>query len=711
MDSTTFHNYYDAAVQALEEQRLGDSLQALNNLLVLQPSAHLQSKLQEITYGYQYLLDYMLKGQSDPERIKMFLSFISKTYDVADDVFRQYDLNTSSHFATTAAVIRNMQQGKSLSSVLSQHPSYQTLFETVWTSAKWDAEDTKAAQNYMMNEEVDENSKCLFVSAATMGLLHHFDAAKFRFLGIHMEHTSVMTAVRSIVGYILAACHYQKRMYLCHDIQLLGLNIFSSPTRAEMLRDVQAQFFMLNESDSIAKRMRDEIMPQMMEKIKKYQQKGLFNAESVNEALMEQNLDPALFVDDDLGKQIRQLITRQSQGADLYLNTFSMMKHNLPFFNTMVNWFFPFTAEHPDIKRTYNAQFFSIINTLAQSNPLCDSDRYSFYFALVGLTDNMLSSFGPLYEQMKQMQEKDDEAGATAEKDERKNPMLQLRFYMQDIFRFFKYSRFHEDRISPFKGPINLFEMLPFDESMLSREDIDYLCEFAFATKSYEAAISFYNMVEKKTSVHWQKMGYCHQLLNDYDNAVACYRKAALSDTPSQWMLRQMAFCHRHLLKWDDALSDYRQLVALDAENIKYLLGEAECHVMLQQYEDATKLLSKVYYLDEDNLTAVRALAWCKLLLHKPNEASTLYQKLLHTPASIPEDSLNAGHTALVMGNVGEAVRLYRDFLRQTQREQAEPQFFDDDLQVFTEYGVNRQQLKIVRDAVNMNNDAPYGIS
>ena len=176
-------------------------------------------------------------------------------------------------------------------------------------------------------------------------------------------------------------------------------------------------------------------------------------------------------------------------------------------------------------------------------------------------------------------------------------------------------------------------------------------------------------------------------------------------------MLRQMAFCHRHLLKWDDALSDYRQLVALDAENIKYLLGEAECHVMLQQYEDATKLLSKVYYLDEDNLTAVRALAWCKLLLHKPNEAATLYQKLLHTPASIPEDSLNAGHTALVMGNIGEAVRLYRDFLRQTQQEQAEPQFFDDDLQVFTEYGVNRQQLKIVRDAVNMNNDAPYGIS
>lgn len=701
MSTSSFHDYYDTALQALGEQRLGDALQALNNLLAVYPAPQVSAELQTINDGYRYLLEYMLTGQADPSREQMFRSFIRSTYDVIDDVFRLHEMNGSSHFATTAQVIKQMRPGTSLQSRLEGNPSYQTIFESVWTSAKWTADDEATAQSYMQADETDEVKQCIFVSAATLGLLHHFDIAKFRFLGDTMHHSNVMVSVRAICGFILAAYHYKNRLYLLPDIEAQALEFFSSPRNTEMLRDVQAQFFMLNESEGIAQKMRDDIMPQMMEKIKEYKQKGIFSPDSMNDVLMEQSLDPALFVNDDLGKKIKQLIERQSQGADLYLNTFSMMKQNFPFFNTAANWFCPFTNEHPDIKQRNNDKLFGIVNNLAQSNPLCNSDRYSFFFMMDSLSSNMLQSLGPLYEQMMQVQEKVEATATKFEKNERTDRALQLRFYMQDLFRFFKYFRYRDERISPFKTAVNLLDVRLFNEEMLTQEDLHYLSEFAFATKVYDVAVIYYEKSEEHTPIYWQKLGYCHQMLSAYEEAIECYRKSALSSPPSQWMLRQMAECHRHLLQWNEMLEVYQQLLKTDDENTTYLMREAECYVMLKQPEEAAKLLSKVYYLDENHHTAIRALAWCKMLTHKPEDAAALYQKLLDTPAAIADDFYNAGHAALVLGHFNEAVGYYRQYLRQTNQTYADTRFFDADMQILAEYSMTDWKLQLVRDALN----------
>ena len=97
---------------------------------------------------------------------------------------------------------------------------------------------------------------------------------------------------------------------------------------------------------------------------------------------------------------------------------------------------------------------------------------------------------------------------------------------------------------------------------------------------------------------------------------------------------------------------------------------------------------------------ALRALAWCSLLSGNLEQAETYYAKILALNPSA-SDYFNAGHSAWLNHDITEAVCRYQASVESSKLEFVAPDFFDADAWLLKEYGVTRNELLLMRDAIN----------
>ena len=699
MDKQTFSVLYEDVQQALTDNRLSDALHALEGLLAFTGNWECKSDLMEVKESYGMLLDYMSRGFVDPERDKLFKQFLRRTYEISDVAYRDFLMSDGdSHYASVWSILQKMSQPVSLSGILQQGGSYRQLFEVAWTAPLWTKSEYEAAHQITESERWPEYERCVLLSGVTMGALQVFDVQRLKFL-LDLSVSPVPAfRVRALVGMVLVYLKYEKRCRYYAEVEAQLRLMADLPGFVSMLQALQMQFFLSLETKKIEKSLREEILPEVMKKAKNIHLDKSLGFDDLQEKLSEQDLNPEWDENgkpSELGKKMKELAEMQMKGADVYIGSFKMFKQKFPFFSVAANWFCPFTFQHPELGKVCEGD--SFLKTFLSTGSLCDSDKYSFCFMI----QEMPAMHGDiLRQQMNAAIDGHEEIlQAAIQKDEEKKTEHLLRSYVQDLYRFFTLFRYRDVHDNPFSRNLLLTDCHPFDEMLSNVDTLQELADFTFKEKSYLYALKFYEHLPE-SAANYQKIGFCHQSVKDYQQAVEAYEKANLLKADSAWTLRQLGNCYRALGDFVKALRYFEELEPMASEDVGLLLRLSECYLQLKQYDKAFDKLYKADYLAPESGTALRALAWCSLLTGKTEQACQYYEKILsQNPQS--DDFLNAGHAAWIHGDVAAALSDYRKVLEKRKLDFAPNTFFGDDAQILLERGKSDLDLHLMIDVLN----------
>ena len=689
--------------KSIEGKHLYEALTSLHGAAVCLKNTLLAEEVEQVTSSYNMLLDYYAKGVEDPERSKLYLRFNRQCIELTEKVSRAVELATSNHYATTHHTLQRL-LGEPLSLLSADSlPSldYRDLFDLIYTSDLLQMAEHEMLASYFWHEDDLLERKCLVASALTLSSLKYFDPHKLRLLTDLSEHQEDSLKVRGLVGVVfVCSCHASKLDYypdiVAHLEQLLG-----QTTWRQNLELLQLQLFLTLDTKRIDNRINKEIMPKMMEQLKGMQKDREFTLDDLTPDLLDSDINPEwkTKAQETMNDLLTEFMGLQAKGADLYMSTFKNLKQRFPFFNHAANWFYPFTFNHPAIPKTCKTN--PMIAVMLKANVLCDSDKYSLClmseFMTNGINLNGLEASIPV--ETKATIEEDKEQIRKAEFSN-ESISEQIRSYVQGFYRFSNLFTFHVNFVNPFTHNLLIGEIHPFESMLDNIDHVTHLADSVFEDHAYSLALHLYEKVpaNRLSPELLQKMGFCHESMKQYEEAVDCYNQSLLSLPEHIWTLRRLVICLRHLRKYAEAELHLVELEQLQPENTDVALWLAECFMHEKLYDEAFKRLFKVDYLNPGLIKVKRALAWCSLLTGKYEQAEKYYAGILDDAQSrTANDLLNAGHVAWLTGNTPEAVARY---VQATCKMDNAYQFLDADKDLLLQGGKSETDLTMMADAV-----------
>lgn len=221
--------------------------------------------------------------------------------------------------------------------VLKRHEdSLKTLFLQTWTHTNWTAEEVAAAQAMLQSELLPVNDLCLFTSAVTLSVMECFDLKKL-FMADRCLPSPQCTGQPTSPGrnYFYPAC-LSPRISFYPEINLRITALMEETAFERDLLRIHIQILLSQETEKIDKKMREEIIPEMLKSMSPMRNMK-FGFEESDEEKDDTNPDWADAIEKSgLGDKLREMNELQLEGADVYMSTFSQLK-SYPFFRDISN--------------------------------------------------------------------------------------------------------------------------------------------------------------------------------------------------------------------------------------------------------------------------------------------------------------------------------------------------------------------------------------
>jgi tetratricopeptide (TPR) repeat protein len=730
MDKQDLQAHFQKITEALLQKRLKQAFDGLDFLLSGRFSIwQLKEKLYELQDNYKRMLRYLTEGVQDPEQEKIYNDLLRSVHHLADRTILEIKTaSTWSYFyenrkslafyvpETTEQLLETLDDwtGKTtLTDLLEEGEEKRErlqslekekekidskLFYQIWLSNFWNSGEREQWTQVLNNNLYAISSQCLVISALTLNLEEIFDDKKVRLLLDACENEQEELRQRALTGLLLFLRRYDDRLYLYPEILNQLQHLAEQKRFINDVRRIILQFILSKETEKITRIMKEEIIPGMMKISPKLNNKirldELFGETGMDEKNPEwQNL----IEESGLGNRLQEFTELQMEGADVMHSSFIHLK-NFPFFQEIQNWFIPFVANSQCIEEK---SFSDFVKILFESDLLCNSDKYSFYFSISQMPETykkmMMGQFSAESSAVREM----IKGELPVNSPQKIHPVA--RQYIQDLYRFYK--------LFPKHGHFeDIFEMQPEFNRIPSiarfvsdRESQTIIGEYYFQRNYFaEAAEIFGDLLREDANNETllQKRGYCLQMLGNLNEAVADYLKAELLNAANSWTIKKLAHCYRALKQPFEALEYYRKAARLNPDNLSIQLHIGHCYLELKNYSEALKCYFKVEYLTDGKEKAWRPIAWCSFLTGKYNEAMDYYSKILESnPNAI--DYLNAGHARFALGNNKEALSLYRAALN------AQGDSFEKFLELFTadipdllHAGVKPENIPVLLDSL-----------
>ena len=666
----------------------------------------LSSRLDEIETSYSYMLQYFRQGVSDTGRIEMHNRLIGKAILLNDDIRSAILCPTSSsqlyqekrrqqaQTMTYRELDASLQDFAQLSnptadgymSFADAHEKVLSMmFRKIWASGLWSRQEYEDALGIVSSPLILNDDRMLAVSAVTLSIFGRFDPLKFQLLAVSQRSEETGVAQRALTGLALAAMKYEDILQFFPETHPMLAAVADQPDIRERMIMLQMALLLTRETVKLENKMKQEIIPNLLKNPK-------LGSVDIEEALRN---DP----NPEWKTRIEEISEMQMQGADVYMATFSHMK-NYSFFNEPGNWFRPFDMDQPDVRRAlgdHNPAVKDITNVLLASPMFCNSDKYSFCMMFQSLPtmqrDSMLGHIVP------------PEADISEMSRCRISPEMQLRRYIQDLYRFYKVHPYRTEFWDPFSTRLDLIGTKPLKPLIFSTENIRSVATYLLEKEYYTEACSLFKLymgqpdAEMADSQLYQKMGYAFQNSEEYSDAIEAYIRADILDPDNTWTLMHTASCYR--LSGDNrkALETYLHLERLAPEDINVQFHIGESLAAEKDYAEALKRFFKVFYLKPQSKRALRAIAWYSLLSKDTEQAVRYYSKLLDTEKPNAQDYLNAGHAQLVSGNMETAIMYYRNSLSAIGTDEF-LKFLRADAPTLASLGIEKETLPLIIDLI-----------
>lgn len=723
---------YNDIIHFLDQKRLKEGFIQLKASAVETDNWKLQSDIENLQTTYDYMLQYAAKGQADPERARLFNELRCTGYELADrtefikkyskgygdfsDKFREFKFKPARSYEELGHELSSLEQHMQISNLLhtdatENNPGNQMnqrlvildeLFNKTWVSTHWSKEDFKEACELSLIPGVGTFDLSVFVSAVTLNLMLYFDPLKFQYLlNLYLLNEDVALSQRTLIGIALCIYYHENRIKLYPNlIGALSL-LKDKPNFERQLNDVQVLFLVSRETEKIDKKMREEILPQIINN------PHLANPDlKINEIDLSELEEKNPEWEDDINQiseHIRELGKLQKEGADTYMSTFSQLK-SYPFFREAAHWFYPFNKDVPEISKLFSegkVKSTSFLGTIFDSPIFCNSDKYSLCLTLKTVPEQQIQMMSTdLKGEADTVREQLSIDLSTSGKN---NDRAFCRQYVQDLYRFFKIWSFRQQQHDIFTDKLTLWKCETLRSYVFmgnhEKEIADYLFTKGYLAESAELYQDLSETIPNVAEIK-QKLGFALQKMKRYEDAVKAYEMADILKTNDAWTLKHMAQCYKRMNNYEKALKCFQQVETLEPDNLNLALQIGQCLATLRSYNQALTYFFKVEYLGKAPENARRAIGWCYFMTGKYEEAARFYGKIIDQATPGPEDWLNYGHIYLAQQDMKHALECYRKAADTCMTHDDFVNMFMNDQMALLEQGITEESLYITLDLI-----------
>lgn len=727
MTESTINDQYQEIIKLIRRKQLKDAVAKLFVFIFDIPdNRKLIDELERIETSYGYMLEYMRRNIIDPERQKIHTRLLTDTLTLADQarIIKTSSVSNRLYFSTSSYAKTLPQQSikdylmslesfteeiavagllhenmENVQNIRKKHEeTNQNLFDFVWTNSFWNSQDQEETSEILTSMLLPANDLCLFVSAVTMSLMECFDLRKIMWLFKAYEHQTAIVNQRALVGLAFMFQLYHERMLLYPEI-ISRLTLLNETEHfSQELSRVQIQLLLSQETTKIDRKMREEIIPEVIKSVQPRNTKFDFdeNEDGANDQNPEwilQNMESSPLAD-----KLREMNELQMEGADIYMSTFAQLK-GYPFFKSMANWFYPFDPQHSAVIKELNAEKSPLINMILESGFFCDSDKYSMCFTIMHIPQGQRESMvSQLSEQ--QMNEIMDDQKVQSFKKHFERPEVVSNLYIHNLYRFFKLFPRRMQFRDIFNEPLQLYRYTILQPILSKPEYLQSIAEFLFRKEYMSEAANIYEslleLTEGTTEIY-QKIGYCRQKERRYAEAIEYYHKADILKPDNLWTNRHLAICYRNLRDFKHALEYYRKVETALPENKQILFNIGSCLAELDQNDEALNYFFKLDFIDSENLKVWRGIAWCSFVSGKFEQSKRYYERILEK-APTASDYLNAGHLAWCLSHIEDAIKLYTQSVEASKDKQEFLTMFHKDTMYLIFQGINKDDIPLMLD-------------
>jgi tetratricopeptide (TPR) repeat protein len=736
MEITKVIQQHRKLCQLVSEKKIKQSLDILLNMISGTPSGDLRDDYENIVMTYRNMLTYTLDGINDPERNKIYLKLIQSILKLSDRV-RQDILSHFSGWHTywvkqqTEKELRltgrtivetvddlmfksELDEWLKLSNEINPDPESEisnkhkrlikNIFNHLWLTDYYGEAEISLIGIILKSGKFRWHEASLFTSAITLSSLRTWQAEKLMCLLDIYQESQEQVMERALSGLILNLHYYNGRILLYPEIGKRIKKMSRDAKFREHCRIIVLQTIRSRETEMLARKLHDEILPQVAKLKPQIEEK--LDLDNILPKDLTEGKNPdwsAMFNDSqEIFKTMEDLTRLQMEGADVYMSAFANMKH-FDFFKDFQNWFVPFYPDHETVNEIYKDEILGpgtneLAEALYKTPFICNSDKYSLLLNLKYLPSSQKSMMLKVFRmELEGLQQLNDDESAI---DPYRNFRINVTQYLQDFYRFFKLSPYKKEFEDIFTGRMDIYNSEFFRMTGNTEEAEAGLADYFFSKNFYDDALMIYlKQVKNKPDevILYEKIGYCYQENASYNEALIYYRRAELIDRKS-WTLKKIGLCLRRLGRTEEALEYYLQASDLETDNIHTVIMIAHCFLDLKDYDQALKYYFRVEYKEPDNLKILRPIAYCYFALGRFDDSEKYYERLSAGKLTA-HDLINKGHLALCKGKKREAVDLYRQSL--TSDEISTDQFmtvFAEDQALLTALGVNTDDLPILLD-------------
>lgn len=733
MNEKTINEQYGYIRTLLENQRLREALVQLESFLWQCPDWELRTRLEQLQTSYKYMLDYMRQGANDPSRWDVYQKLLADTWGIADQArllmldnasstyyhevrhtphpvgLSDYTLRKVMHILESFnddLAISGLLSDEKMDEVLKRHEdTLKFMFLQAWTNSAWTTEEEEDAQSMLISEQLPINDLCLFVSAVTLSLMECFDLRKVMWLLDAYRQSGVQVSQRALVGVILTFHIHRKRLNLYNPLIKRVDMMTDIPTFKEDAARIYRQLLLCQETEKIDKKMREEIIPEMLKNVSSMRNMR-FGFEESDEENNDKNPDWVdAFEQSGLSDKLREMNELQLEGADVYMSTFAALK-SYPFFREVPNWFYPFDKQHSNVlkmlRHKEESKKGTLLDLILQTGFFSNSDKYSLFFTIQQLPqaqqEMMLSQLSD-----QQVEELGDKANADNLKKFTERPGTVSNQYLHDLYRFFKLSvRKHEFR-DFFKEKLDLHNVPILDNVFYSEDILFPIADFYLKKERWEEATEVYEELEAIGAFQdygvecYQKMGFALQKRKKYTEAIDAFVKADTVKSDNIWNNRHLATCYRLNRNYQAALTYYKKVEEAAPEDKSAIFYIGNCLAELGQYEEALNHFFKLDFIENNSMRAWRGIGWCSFVIKKNEQAMKYYEKIINQkPLAI--DFLNAGHVAWVMGDIPKAIHFYSKAITVCGSREQFLEMFQKDEEPLLRQGIREEDIPLMLD-------------
>jgi tetratricopeptide (TPR) repeat protein len=692
MTFSEIQQIHSAIPAAIQSNSLRDALGLAGSMLNGISDSEINQRYNSIYSTYQTMLKYSFEMAPDPQRQKIYTDLQHAIIELADTIKDQWvvnlnlfnrraELTDSSHTEVTlynrpdeivSALSPEYVKDELLDSAgilngkkAEQEQLVRSLFYFFWLKNEYSGDEKAHFRLILGSSEINPEIKELMISALSLSLMRHFDREKFHLLFEYGESEHAGIRQRALIGFFINLLVYAGRLILYPDLMGRIEAIPDNPKMQGRLLAILIQFIRASETDMVTKKIRDEIVPEVMKIRSELEDKLKLEDLLSKNTFDEKNPEWENFFKDspDVYQKLEQFSKMQIEGADVFMGAFAMLK-NFAFFQQVPNWFQPFKGDSLVVSNAFSSLTESMnipefVAGLEDSSVMCNSDKYSFCLNISNMPAQQRKMMLELFNmEMKAMNEVvQDEVKLDVESG---NKIINTQ-YLQDLYRFFKLQPVRKEYPDIFGLPTEITKNKILGIIFGSPKSMKNLAEFYFARDYYAEALPLFVAINEKDNSFelFEKIAFCYQKMGKYEKAISLYSQAELFDQNKLWLQKKLGYCYRKTGNVEKAIAFYQQIIKAEPKDLNNLAYLGQLYIDIEDFDEALKYYYKVEYAQPDNVKVCRPIGWCSFVLGKYDIAIRYFSKIIESKPG-KSDYLNIGHSYWAAGDLTHALEAYR---------------------------------------------------